>query len=161
MRRAAFFAAVITVSVVGALSSAYAEVAGSVRTTLHLVGANDKIVVEAFDDPVVAGVTCYLSRATTGGIAGSLSLAEDSSDTSISCQQTGPINLSEDIKSGEREGEIVFKTDVSRLFKYLQVRRFYDRKRHTLIYLSYSDKIVDGSPKNTLSAVPIGFAGGR
>ena len=151
----------IVVVVAGVLSSAHAEVVGSVRTTLHLVGANDKIVIEAFDDPVIQGVTCYLSRATTGGISGSLSLAEDSPDASISCQQTGPINLPEAIKNGEREGEVVFQTDLSRLFKYLQVRRFYDRKRHTLIYLSYSDKVVEGSPKNNLSAVVIGLARGR
>lgn len=139
------------------ISPAQAEVVGAVRTTLHLVGANDKIVVEAFDDPVVAGVTCYLSRATTGGIAGSLSLAEDSSDASISCQQTGPVSLDDDISSGKRDGEEVFRADTSLLFKRLQVVRFYDRKREALIYLTYSDKVVDGSPKNSLSAVPVGF----
>ena len=132
-----------------------AEIIGDVRTTLHLVGANDKIVVEAFDDPMVPGVTCYLSRATTGGISGSLGLAEDSSDASISCQQTGPIHLVEDIKQGKREGEEVFQTDTSLMFKTLQVVRFYDAKRHSLIYLTYSDKVVDGSPKNSISAVPI------
>ena len=138
-------------------SSAHAEVVGAVRTTLHLVGANDKIVIEAFDDPVVAGVTCYLSRAVTGGIAGSLSLAEDSSDASISCQQTGFVSLGDDIKSGKRDGEEVFKADTSLLFKHLQVVRFYDHKREALIYLTYSDKVVNGSPKNSLSAVPVGF----
>ncbi len=135
--------------------SLHAEEIGSVNTKFKLVGANDKIVVEAFDDPLVPGATCHLSRAKTGGVSGSFGLAEDTSDASISCRQTGPISLPNAIKSGKLDGQEVFKKSTSILFKSLQVVRFYDAKRNTLIYLSYSDKLVDGSPKNSISTVPV------
>ena len=115
------------------------------------LGANYKIVVEAFDDPKVTGVTCYLSRAKTGGIKGSLGVAEDTSDASIACRQVAAIRNTESLK----DGEVVFKKDTSFLFKTLQVVRFHDRKRDVLVYLVYSDKIIDGSPKNSVSAVAI------
>jgi len=88
-------------------------------------------------------------------VAGSLGLAEDTSDASIACRQTGVIKLPQDIRSGKANGEEVFKKSTSILFKTLQVVRFYDLKRNTLIYLSYSDKLVEGSPKNSISTVPI------
>lgn len=132
-----------------------AEQVGSVDTVFKMFGPDHKIVVEAFDDPDVQNVTCYLSRAKTGGIKGGLGLAEDTADAAISCQQVGPITLSEKIAQGKGEGEVVFRKRTSLVFKKLQVVRFYDQKRHALIYLSYSDKVVEGSPKNALSAVPI------
>lgn len=135
--------------------SAFAEKIGSVDTVFKLFGPDHKIVVEAFDDPDVQNVTCYISRAKTGGIKGGLGLAEDTSDAAISCQQVGPVTLSDKIQSGKANGEVVFRKRTSLVFKKLQVVRFYDAKRHALIYLSYSDKVVDGSPKNALSAVPI------
>ncbi len=128
---------------------------GSVDTVFKLLGPDHKIVVEAFDDPDVKNVTCYISRAKTGGIKGGLGLAEDTADAAISCQQVGPIELSDKIKNGKAEGEVVFQKRTSLVFKKLQVVRFYDAKRNSLIYLSYSDKVIDGSPKNALSAVPI------
>jgi len=136
-------------------SSLYAEVIGSVSTKIKIMGANDKIVVEAFDDPLIPGATCHLSRAKTGGMSGSLGLAEDTSDASIACRQTGPISLPSKIKSGKFDGQEVFKKSTSILFKSLQVVRFYDAKRNTIIYLSYSDKLVDGSPKNSISTIPV------
>ncbi|MDU4095546.1 MAG: protein CreA [Pantoea sp.] len=132
-----------------------AEEIGSVDTVFKMFGPDHKIVVEAFDDPDVKNVTCYVSRAKTGGIKGGLGLAEDTSDSAISCQQVGPITLSERIAQGKAQGETVFRKRTSFLFKKLQVVRFFDQKRNTLIYLSYSDKVVEGSPKNALSAVPI------
>ncbi|GLR08589.1 protein CreA [Mixta theicola] len=132
-----------------------AEEIGSVDTVFKMFGPDHKIVVEAFDDPEVENVTCYLSRAKTGGIKGGLGLAEDTSDSAISCQQVGPVTLSDRIAQGKAQGEMVFRKRTSLLFKKLQVVRFYDQKRNALIYLSYSDKIVEGSPKNALSAVPI------
>ena len=132
---------------------AQAEEIGRVSTTFKMVGANDKIVIEAFDDPDVAGATCYISRAKTGGISGSLGLAEDTSDASIACRQTGPITLPPHVASGKQDGRRVFKKSTSLLFKKLQVVRFYDRKRNALVYLSYSDKLVDGSPKNSISTI--------
>ena len=135
--------------------TAHAEQVGSVDTVFKLFGPDHKIVVEAFDDPDIKNVTCYISRAKTGGIKGGLGLAEDTSDAAISCQQVGPIELSDKIKQGQDKGTVVFQKRTSLVFKKLQVVRFYDEKRNALIYLSYSDKVVDGSPKNALSAVPI------
>ncbi|KAH8299004.1 protein CreA [Serratia marcescens] len=141
--------------VCASVGSAQAEQVGSVDTVFKLLGPDHKIVVEAFDDPDVKNVTCYISRAKTGGIKGGLGLAEDTADAAISCQQVGPIELSDKIKNGKAEGDVVFQKRTSLVFKKLQVVRFYDAKRNSLIYLSYSDKVIDGSPKNALSAVPI------
>ncbi|WP_261840803.1 CreA family protein [Aliamphritea ceti] len=145
---------VVTGALLGGLlsaSSLHAEEIGSVDTVFKMFGANHKIVIEAFDDPRIPGVTCHLSRAKTGGISGSLGLAEDTSDASIACRQVGPITLPADLNNGER----VFKQKTSILFKSMQVVRFLDQKRNVLIYLVYSDKLVEGSPKNSISSVPI------
>ncbi|MDH5552901.1 MAG: protein CreA [Nitrosomonas sp.] len=135
--------------------AAQAEEIGSVSTKFKMLGANDKIVIEAFDDPDISGATCYLSRAKTGGVKGVVGIAEDTSDASIACRQIGPITLSGEIKSGKADGEEVFKKSTSLLFKSLQVVRFYDRKRNVLVYLTYSDRIIEGSPKNSISTIPI------
>ena len=136
-------------------SAAAAEEVGSVNTVFKWVGPDHKIVIDAFDDPDVSGVTCYVSRAKKGGVSGALGLAEDTSDASISCRQVGPIQIPERVANRKADGEQVFKEHLSLLFKTLQVVRFYDAKRNTLVYLTYSDKLVDGSPKNSVSAVPI------
>ena len=128
-----------------------AEEIGSVDTVFKLIGRNHKIVVEAFDDPKVAGVTCFLSRAKKGGISGTLGLAEDPSDASIACRQVGKIQFKEKFKDGEE----VFSKRTSLVFKTIQVVRFLDKKRNVLVYLVYSDKVIEGSPKNAISAVPI------
>ncbi len=133
------------------ISDLYAEEIGSVDTAFKLLGANHQIVIEAFDDPVVEGVACHLSRAKTGGIKGSLGLAEDRSEASIACRQVGPVKF----KSKLSQGEQVFTKRTSLVFKTMQVVRFYDSKRNTLIYLVYSDKVIDGSPQNSISTVPI------
>lgn len=129
----------------------YAEEVGRVDTAFKLLGANHSIVIEAFDDPKVEGVSCHLSRAKTGGIKGTLGLAEDTSDASIACRQVGPIQFKDKLTQGER----VFTKKTSLIFKSMQVVRFYDAKRNTLIYLVYSDRVIEGSPKNSLSTVPI------
>ena len=136
----------------GALAlTAQAEEIGSVDTVFKLLGPDNKIVVEAFDDPKIDGVTCYISRSRTGGIKGGLGLAEDTSDASIACRQVGPINIKEKFKDGEE----VFTERRSLLFKKMQVVRFMDEARNTLIYLVYSDRVIEGSPKNSVTAVPI------
>ena len=135
--------------------AAQAEQVGSVDTVFKMFGPDHIIVVEAFDDPDVKNVTCYISRAKTGGIKGGLGLAEDTSDAAISCQQVGPVELSDKIKNGKAQGDVVFQKRTSLVFKKLQVVRFYDAKRNALAYLAYSDKVVEGSPKNAISAVPI------
>jgi len=96
-------------------------------------------------------VACHLSRAKTGGITGDLGMAEDKADASIACRQIGPINLPAKIQNGE----LVFTKKTSLVFKALQVVRFFDKKRNVLVYLVYSDKLIDGSPKNSISTVPI------
>lgn len=133
----------------GGAGIALAEQIGEVTTAFKILGANHKIVVEAFDDPKVEGVSCFISRARTGGIKGSLGIAEDTSDAAINCQQTGPIHFREDLTDGEE----VFSARASIMFKRIQVVRFQDKTRNALVYLTYSDKLVDGSPKNSISAV--------
>ena len=132
--------------------SAMADEIGEVTTAWRLLGANHRIVVEAFDDPQVEGVSCFVSRARTGGISGSLGLAEDTSDASIACRQVGPISFDADALE---DGEEVFSQRASVLFKRVQVVRFYDEVRNTLDYLTYSDRLIEGSPKNSLSAVVV------
>ena len=146
---------IVTLATFMLSQSVLAEEIGSVDTVFKMFGPDHKIVVEAFDDPDVKNVTCYISRAKTGGIKGGLGLAEDTSDAAISCQQVGPIELSDKIAQGKAQGEVVFRKRTSLVFKKLQVVRFFDQKRHALVYLSYSEHVVDGSPKNALSAVPI------
>ncbi|WP_290919526.1 protein CreA [Halodesulfovibrio sp.] len=136
-------------------SVAVAEEIGSVSTVFKILGANDKVVIEAFDDPDIDGVTCYLSRAKKGGVSGSLGLAEDTSDASVDCVQIGPITIPARVRAGKEDGEAVFKKRTSLLFKTMQVVRFYDPKRNVLVYLSYSDRVVEGSPKNSISTVPV------
>ncbi len=135
----------------GLSGSVNAEEIGSVSTVFKMLGPNHKIVIEAFDDPDISGVSCWLARAKTGGISGGLGLAEDPSDGSIACRQVGNITLPSDLEDGEK----VFNKRTSLVFKSLQVVRFYDERRHTLIYLVYSDKVIEGSPKNSISVVPI------
>lgn len=135
--------------------AAVAEQIGSVSTKFKVLGPNDKIVIEAFDDPDIKGATCYLSRAKTGGISGAVGVAEDTADASIACRQIGPIQLSDEVKNGKKDGDEVFKKSTSLLFKSLQVVRFYDAERNVLIYLAYSDRIIEGSPKNSISIIPI------
>jgi CreA protein len=130
---------------------AASEEIGSVTTTFKMLGANHKIVIEAFDDPVVKGVSCHLSRAKKGGLKGTFGLAEDPSDASIACRQIGPISFTGQLK----EAEQVFNQKTSLVFKTMQVVRFHDLKRNVLVYLVYSDKLVDGSPKNSIPTVPI------
>lgn len=141
--------------VLGMTSVAVAEDIGSVSTVFKMLGANDKIIIEAFDDPDIEGVTCYLSRAKKGGVSGSLGLAEDTSDASVDCVQIGPIDIPAYVRAGKEDGEAVFKKRTSLLFKTMQVVRFYDAKRNVLVYLSYSDRVVEGSPKNSISTVPV------
>ncbi len=124
---------------------------GSVSTNFRWLGPNDKIVVDGFDDPKIQGVACHISRAQTGGVKGAIGVAEDTSDAAISCRQIGSIRI-----VGEfREGERVFDEHRSLVFKELQVVRFFDRERNVLVYVSYSDRVLSGSPQNSISTVPI------
>ena len=124
---------------------------GSVSTHFRWLGPNDKIVVDGFDDPKVKGVACHIARAETGGVKGQLGVAEDTSDASIACRQVGPIKIVGELK----DGESVFDEHRSLVFKKLHVVRFFDRKRNVLVYVAYSDRVIEGSPKNSISTVPI------
>ena len=132
-------------------AAAGAETVGDVDTAFKLIGPDHKIVVDAYDDPGVAGVTCYVSRAKTGGIKGGLGLAEDKAEASIACRQVGPIKF----KGKLDQGDVMFRQSRSILFKRMQIVRGCDAKRNVLVYLVYSDKLIDGSPKNSTSSVPI------
>lgn len=135
----------------GFAREARAEQIGEVSTVWKLIGPDHKVVVEAYDDPRVEGVTCYVSRAKTGGLSGAVGIAEDRSDASIACRQVGPIRLREALPRQEE----VFSERLSVLFKRLQVVRIVDPKRNVLVYLTYSDKLIEGSPKNSVTAVAV------
>ena len=131
--------------------TAHAEPVGEVDTVFKLIGPDHKIVVDAWDDPGVAGVTCYVSRAKTGGIKGAVGLAEDKAEASIACRQVGPIGFAKPLPVQEE----IFNERLSILFKKLRVVRMVDKKRNTLVYLTYSDRVIEGSPQNSITAVPV------
>ena len=128
-----------------------AEPIGEVDTVFKLIGPDHKIVVDAHDDPGVPGVTCYVSRAKTGGIRGAVGLAEDKSEASIACRQTGPISFPKPLPRQEE----MFSERISLIFKRLRVVRMVDSTRNTLVYLTYSDRVIEGSPQNSITALPV------
>ncbi|MGV3498880.1 MAG: CreA family protein [Hydrogenophaga sp.] len=130
---------------------AHAEEIGEVSTVFKFIGPNHKILVEAHDDPGVQGVTCYLSRARTGGISGAFGLAEDKAEASIACRQVGPISIPKPIEAQEE----IFSERISLVFKRLRIVRMVDPKRHSLVYLTYSDRLIEGSPQNAVTVVPV------
>ena len=134
-----------------ASSLARSEPIGSVDTAFKLIGPDHKIVVDAYDDPKVQGVTCFVSRAKTGGIKGAIGLAEDKSEASIACRQVGPISIAQPLPRQEE----VFSERISLVFKRLRIVRMVDPTRNTLVYLTYSDRLIDGSPQNSVTAVPV------
>jgi len=150
MTRSLFRTVLLALACTAALPVAAEEV-GCVSTTFKMIGPNNKICIDSFRDPKVEGVVCHVSRAKTGGVKGAIGLAEDTSDASIACRQVGPIRMASELK----DGEDVFQESRSWLFKKLQVVRFFDKPNNTLVYLSYSDKLIDGSPKNSISTVPL------
>ena len=132
-------------------TSALAATIGCVTTEWKLIGANHKVCVESFADPQISGVTCHVSQARTGGVAGSFGLAQDPSQFSLACRQTGPITLPDKLP---REAT-VFTEDTSIFFKETRVMRLWDEANRTLVYLAISRKLIDGAPANSLSTVPI------
>ena len=134
-----------------ASASASADTIGEVDTVFKLIGPDHKIVVDAYDDPGVAGVTCYVSRAKTGGLKGAVGLAEDKAEASIACRQVGPVSFAKPLP----EQEEIFNQRISFLFKKLRVVRMVDKKRNTLVYLTYSDRVIEGSPQNSITAVAV------
>ena len=143
--------AALVAAVASATGAVHAEPVGEVDTVFKLIGPDHKIVVDAWDDPKVSGVTCYVSRAKTGGLKGAVGLAEDKAESSIACRQVGPISFTKALPDQEE----VFSERQSFLFKKLRVVRMVDKKRNTLVYLTYSDRVIEGSPKNSVTAVAV------
>ncbi len=125
---------------------------GDVSTTFRIVGRNDRIVVDRYDDPKVAGVSCYLSRAETGGISGTVGLATDPSRFSIACRSTGAVTVPEKLPANE----VVFGASANWLFKEIRVSRMWDSQKRVLVYLVWSTQALGrgGSPYNSVSVVP-------
>jgi CreA protein len=144
-------AAAVLGTVLCMTSFVQAEQIGAVDTVFKLIGPDHKIVVDAYDDPKVQGVSCYVSRAKTGGIKGAVGLAEDKSEASIACRQVGTIVFEKPLP----EQEEIFNERMSLVFKKLRVVRMVDKKRNTLVYLTYSDRVIDGSPNNSVTAVAV------
>ena len=130
---------------------AQAEPIGEVDTVFQLIGPDHKIVVDAHDDPKVGGVTCYVSRAKTGGIKGALGVAEDPARFSVACRASATVGFREPLPRQEE----VFKESASLVFKHVRVVRIVDAKRNTLVYLTYADRLIDGHPDNAVTAVPV------
>jgi CreA protein len=122
----------------------------SINTNFRWLGPDDKILVERYDDPKVANVSCYLSRADTGGIKGGLGLAEDPSRFSIACRAVGPITIPSDLP----KSEVIAFTSASLFFKTFKVHRAVDAEKQVLVYTVVSTKLINGSPYNSISAVP-------
>ncbi len=149
MKRLLTFAALV---VSAHATAAFAEELTCLSTTFRLIGKNDQVCITAFDDPKVPGVACHVSQAKTGGLGGTIGLAEDPSRFSIACRQVGPVNVDIDKLP---ENEKVYSDHTSIFFKHTNIFRAVDKKRNTLIYLAISDKIIEGSPQNSISTVPI------
>ena len=120
-------------------------------TTFKLLTPNDKLAVYGIDDPLVDGVACHYTAPEKGGLMGAFGLAEQTSDISLACRQYGPIKF----KGKFEQGDVVFSERRSIFFKKMQIVRGCDAKRNILVYMTYSDKLIDGSPKNSTSTVPI------
>ena len=131
---------------------AYADDLPCVSTTFRFIGKNDRVCISAFDDPKVPGVACHVSQARTGGLSGTIGLAEDPSRFSIACRQVGPIGVDLATLTDREE---VYSARTSVFFKRTHVYRVLDKKRNTLVYLAISDKLIDGSPQNAISTVPV------
>jgi CreA protein len=120
-------------------------------TVWKFLTPDDKLAVYAIDDPLVSGVTCHYTVPEKGGIKGAFGLAEERSDISLACRQVAPVVFKEKFE----QGDLVFRQRRSLIFKKMQIVRGCDVKRNVLVYLVYSDRLIEGSPQNSTSTVPI------
>jgi CreA protein len=141
----------VLVGFFGLIGQSFATEVGCVSTTWRVVN-NDKVCVDAFKDPDISGITCHVSFAKTGGIKGAVGMAEDPSRFSIACRQTGAVVAQKQIPL---QSDTIFKERTSFIFKSLNVNRFWDKENNSLVYLVTSTKIIDGSPFNSISSVPL------
>ena len=141
----------ILFSLFGFMGNAMATEVGCISNTWRVVN-DDKVCIEAFKDPDISGITCHVSYARTGGVKGAIGMAEDPSRFSIACRQTGAVVAQKPINI---KSDTIFKERTSFIFKSLNVNRFWDKENNSLIYLITSTKIIDGSPFNSISSVPL------
>ena len=155
MRRTAALLAMLLAAPSVAMAQETKEI-GHVNTALTNLGLtrSHRVVIERFDDPEVAGVSCYISQARTGGVSGMVGLAEDPARFGLSCTVTGPVKVAAGASRGDR-GENVYESNTSLFFKETRVVRFLDEERGAVIYMAWSTKLVDGSPYNAVAVVPI------
>ena len=154
-----FLRAVLALLVAGGLgltaSSAFAaeqpDLIFKRSTVFKLLTPNDKLATYGLDDPEVDGVACHFTVPERGGLQGWIGIAEEVSDISLACRQIGPIKFKEKFA----QGEDVFRKRRSLFFKKMQIVRGCDTKRNVLVYMVYSDKLIEGSPKNSTSTVPV------
>ncbi len=143
------FATVVLLAVVMAAPVSAQTRIDSINTNFRWLGPDDKIVVDRYDDPKVPNVSCYLSRAETGGIKGGLGLAEDPSRFSIACRAVGPVSIPPKLA----KSEVIAFASASLFFKTFQMHRAIDAEKHVLVYTVVSTKLINGSPYNSVSAV--------
>ncbi len=132
------------------LSAAAQTRIDSINTNFRWLGPDDKIIVERYDDPKVANVSCYMSRAQAGGIKGGLGFAEDPSRFSIACRAVGPVTIPERLA----KSEVIGFASASLFFKTFQIHRAIDPEKNVLVYTVVSTKLINGSPFNSISVVP-------
>ena len=143
---------IVSVATVMSIHSAHATDLGCVSTTFKALSPNDKVCVSVFDDPQVPGIACHISQARKGGWGQPFGLNEDPSKFSVSCKQIGPVDVD---LSKLSDNEAVFSQKTSIFFKTTRIYRFVDKPRNTIIYLAISTKIINGSPANSISTVPV------
>ena len=155
--RLAFLAFIFGLLIAGiARASDDPDLIFSKSTSFKMLTPNDKLATYAIEDPVVEGVVCHYTVPEKGGVSGMFGVAEQTSDVSIACRQFSPVRIKEKFA----QGDVVFSERRSLLFKRMQIVRGCDTRHNVLVYMVYSDKLVDGSPKNSTTAVPIQPWGG-
>lgn len=153
MKRRMLFAGALVAALgfAGAAQANGPELIFRKSTTFKFLTPNDKLATYVIDDPIIDGVACHYTVPEKGGISGAFGLAEEVSDISLACRQYGPVHF----KEKSEQGDVVFRERRSFVFKRMQIVRGCDFKRNVLVYMVYSDKLIDGSPQNSTSTVPI------
>lgn len=151
MLRSTIFAGCLAVAALFPVLAGAQDLIFKKSTVFRFLTWDDKLATYGIDDPEIEGVACHYTVPEKGGISGGLGLAEEVSDISLACRQVGPIKFRNKLE----QGDVVFRQSRSLLFKRMQIVRGCDARRNVLVYLVYSDKLIDGSPKNSTSTVPI------
>lgn len=150
LARIALALALVTGAATGAMAQG-PDLIFKKSTVWRALTPDDKLAVYGIDDPLVEGVACHYTTPERGGLSGTFGVAEEVSDISLSCRQVGPVTF----KQRFGQGDVVFSERRSLIFKRMQIVRGCDEKRNTLVYMVYSDRLIEGSPKNSTSSVPL------